>query len=56
MSKKYDKILVTELVLFDLALIYTYLVKFLFKTEVSLKIGNISYIDILLLYLNTIYI
>ena len=50
-SKKYDKILISELVLFDSALIYTYSVKFLLRTEASLKIGNIVYIHMLILYL-----
>ena len=45
-SKKYDKILVSELVLFDSALLYTYSVKFLLKTEVSIQIGNIFYLYI----------
>ena len=51
-SKKYDKILISELVLFDSVLIYTYSVKYLLKTGVSVKIGNVFYIYV---YLNTIY-
>ena len=55
-SKKDEKILLSDFVLLDSALIYTYSVKFLLKTEASLKIGNIIYIYILMLYLKTIYI
>ena len=51
-SKKDEKILLSDFVLLESALIYTYSVKFLFKAKVSLKIGNIFYIHV---YLNTIY-
>ena len=40
-SKKYEKNLISELVSFDSALIYTYLIKFLIKTKLPLKFDKI---------------
>ena len=41
-SKKHEKMLLSDLLLLDSALIFTFSVKFLLKTEVSLKIGTES--------------